>query len=371
MTKLGLFAILFLVVVGLNACSSTGREIYADNTNCQFLSHRVQPTWVEGDNHLAGYYTGVGTSEAIESSDLAISRAQQSAIAELSGNIQTVVKQSLIVDITESGQDLSSQDVDSFTRSVTENSLKNVVRDEMWLDYETCRLWMRLKLSEQNVNDLQAQKDAQLKLERATSLFTQAENEDAELNERSGWIDQAVNLFKLIEFKYLKFEDRSLHLTRAEDLQRQIKSQVGSQNFLVITLSDDDLPESIHKEIAYRLSTGISGRRHLYPAPCSNASNCLRIARQKHAKTLVLVDIELDINSGTMGSYIGDMSLSSIVFDVESERQINQVQNQIGQALSFSRSKMKWGQAVTRIFENNELLADQVQTARRCSIEVC
>jgi len=140
---------------------------------------------------------------------------------------------------------------------------------------------------------------------------------------------------------------------------------------VIITLADNAVPKSVHKELAYRISQGIDKTKHIYPAPCDSRDSCLDVGLDLNAKRLITISIQTNTSTGGMGSRLGELSIDAVLYDVVSRRQLSQLKNQKGQALSFDVKNMPWNQAIDRLFTNNAPIKQLKTIARDCGIQTC
>jgi hypothetical protein len=361
----------------LSACSSPSTQLSRTaeaQGQCDFLPASPQPDWILGNTQLTGYYTGIGETGARSGRDNALKLARINALTNLSGSIRTNVKQQLTVGITETGSEdrsIVQSQIDSFSKAITDNSVKNIEQDGLWLDKKSCRLWMRLKVSVKDVEAIQNKNLSRLRLNQANTDFSKAANIENQLAMRLSHIEDAIRRVERIDFSLLPLEHKSDYLTKFRRLQTQILTKSGSNEVLVITTSSQDLPKAVHKEIAYRLSRGIKNSLHIYPSPCNQSKNCLHYAESLGAKSLIFVEATASVSVSDMGSYIGDLAIDSTLLEVASGRQLSYIQNQVGQVLSFDLKKMKWEQAIKRMFTDNAIISSHIKRTRHCTSQVC
>ena len=360
-------AYLFLFVPIINQLAIANSDGY-----CDFLPETAQPVWVAGENRLPGYYVGVGESDTSRGSAEAQKIAKQRALADLSSNISTHVTQSLSIQInSNAGEATSQNNFEERTKAITQNSIKNSTREAIWLDRESCHLWMRVKVSAKEVEVIQYKSLNQIRLDRAGQLYQTASNSSQPQLTRLEKIEDALRQINNIDFTALPLESRESYLKKYRKLQSHILSQSGSNEVLVITLSDQNLAKSVHKELAYRISTGLKNTKHIYPAPCENRDTCLGYARTMSAKRLILVSVKTTTSIGDMGSTLGTMQLASSLYDVATGRQLTQFLNQQGKVLSFDADNIAWNQAIERLFNQNIAIKKLKETAQECSYQKC
>lgn len=367
------FAVTALVLLSLSACTATNQAtVTSKNGSCDFLPPAPQPVWVTGNSQIVGYYTGVGESDARDDKDSASQIARQRAMANLSSSIQTSVSQQLSIQISEnSSEKVFQRNLEDHTKTITQNSIKNSVRDAIWLDRRGCRLWMRVKVAEKEVKAIQHKNFNQIRLEQAKQYYQIAVDQAQSQVTRQEKIEEAIQQVVKIDFSVLPLENRQGYLGKYRKLQLQILSQSGSNETLVITITEQEIPKSIHKELAYRISGDLKKSKHIYPAPCSHRDDCLNFARSMSAKRLITVSIQTSTSTGRMGSSLGELTIDAALYDVSSGRQLSQLQNQKGQVLSFDAENIAWQQAIDRLFTNNTAIKQLKNTAHKCSIQKC
>ena len=360
-------AYLFLFVPIINQLAIANSDNY-----CDFLPETAQPAWVAGENRLPGYYVGVGESDTRRGSAEAQKMAKQRALADLSSSISTHVTQRLSIQInTGSGENSFQKNFEERTKTITQNSIKNSTRDAIWLDRQSCRLWMRVKVSEKEVEVIQDKNFNQMRLDLAGQLYQTATNPSQPQLTRLEKIEDALRQIKNIDFTALPLESRESYLKKYRKLQTHILSQSGSNEVIVVTLSDQSLSKAVHKELAYRISSGLKNSKHIYPAPCENRESCLGYARSMYAKRLILVSVKTTKSTGDMGSTLGILKMDSALYDIASGRQLAQFLNQQGQALSFDPDNIAWTQAIERLFDKNVVITQLKKTAQQCSVQQC
>ncbi len=363
-----------VLVFFLASCSSTEKDIADAITvkQCDFLPLSIQPNWILGDSQIAGYYTGIGESDARDGHDQALSKAHQNAVAALSSSIKTRISQEVVIKISESTIDgITDQQVDKISSAVTDNSLKNVERDSVWLDRKSCRLWMRVKIARHEVDRLEAEQINQARLGDAIGLYERSRSNHRISSDRLRDIEEAIHLLTVIDFTHLPLEDEQTYEKRFRAQQLDLLGEAGHQTVLIITLSEDFIPQVIHKELAYRLSRGINNSRHLYPSPCADLATCLRYAQKVGARSLILSELRVKLSSSEMGSLLGRVEVDSELYAIETTRLLDQVKGQVGEVLSFNRNNIRWEQAVERMFDGNTSFQRFIQTSLRCSTELC
>ena len=370
-------AVLALFAVLLTSCGSAPKvENKPIQASCDFLPQKPEPAWVFGDSQIEGFYTGVGDSDASKQTDDATQSARTRALANLSSNIKTNVSQQLNIQISESGSNndnskLASTDIESQTQSITNSLLENSIRDGLWYDRKGCRVFVRMKVAKKGVEDIKEKKINKQRLAKANMHFQKSLDRKKIHARRMESIEAALKLVEKIDFSMLPLEDRDHYIKKFRKQQVQLSQQMKSQEVVVITMAKQELPDSVHKELAFRMTKGIAKSQHFYPAPCENRKSCLEFALDVHAKQLIIVSARTRTSSGAMGSRVGDLTIDAALYDVASQRQLHQFQNQTGQVLTFDANNMHWEQAVNRLFKDNAPIKQLQTIARDCGVQNC
>lgn len=365
-----------LLLLSLMACASTelitetSQTVPIQQGQCDFLPTAPQPAWVTGNSQIEDYYTGVGDSDARQAGATQLTR--QRALADLSSSIQINVSQQLSIQISENNSDREVQrSLEDQTRSITENSIMNSERDALWLDRQGCRLWMRIKVAKKHVEAIQHKNIQQVRLDLAKQNYQLAVDANQPHITRVEKIEEAIQQINNIDFSVLPLEYSQKYSGKYRQLQLQIISQSGSNHILIVTLADQSVPKSVHKELAYRISSGLKQSKHLYPAPCHSSEDCLQYARSMRANMLIMLPFRTSTTAGDMGSLIGELSIDATLYDVMSGRKLDHMQNQKGQMLSFDVGTLIWGQAIERLFANNTEIQNLKSTTLKCSTQQC
>ena len=364
-------SILGIIVLLLSGCANTDQVVQSSNQGqCDILRPAAQPKWVTGSSQIRGYYTGIGDSDASHPDAAQIAR--QRALADLSSSIQTKVSQQLNIQINQNSQEqVSQKKIKIHTRAITENSIKNGIRDGQWLDSQTCRLWMRIKVAKKDVEKMQHKNINKIRLQQAKQNYQTAADHTKSHAIRLEKVEDAIRLVEKTDFAILPLESKQKYAAKFRKMQQQILSQSGSNDIIIITLEEQATPRSVHKELAYRISKGLKQSKHIYPAPCAKTDDCLQYARSMRASRLIIIPLKTSTSTGGMGSKLGELTIDTILYDVESGRKLSHIQNQKGQVLSFDANNIAWEQAIERLFSNNTDIQKLRSTALKCSVQQC
>ena len=126
----------------------TSQNIFA--SNCNFLPDVAQPQWINGNPNIDGYHVGVGLSERGDSnSQMQIEAARQSALKNLTSNIEVSIQQDMVISEQVTNDDVittAKKEIKSITKVFSNASLKNIETDEMWLQRDICVVWVLIKV---------------------------------------------------------------------------------------------------------------------------------------------------------------------------------------------------------------------------------
>ena len=364
--------VLYSSFIWLSACNNQVSVVPGDDAEqCDFLPPAPQPEWVAKNSSIPGYYTGVGESNARQYPKDAEKYSRQSALANLSSNIQVNVSQHLTIQINEGSEaQISRRNLESLTQSITQSSIKNTQRDGLWLDRESCRLWTRVKLPVKEVEKLQYENINKLRLSEAKKLYNLANDKSRSHDVRLEYINEAIDLISQVDFKVFPLENKKQYLSRYNVLLKKINAKATSNETLVITTSDKKLRKSLHRELAYRFTRGVKKLKHLYPANCNSMDSCIELAKKYGAKRLVWIVVDASVTDGDMGSRIGELNVNASFYDIKKNRLLSGLRNQKAKVLSFD-DYIAWEQAVEKIFDKNIAVDKLRKDILRCSTQKC
>ena len=201
----------------------TSQNIFA--SNCNFLPEVAQPQWINGNPNVDGYHVGIGLSEREDNnSQQQIEAARQSALKNLTSNIEVSIKQDMVISEQVTEDDIvktAKKEIKSITKIFSNASLKNVETDEMWLQRDNCVVWVRIKVSESIINEIRDKKTQSKKLSALLEHIKFSKNENNSTNARVENIHLAKILLNEINFYVL--DD-----PRGESYYRNLVSGVDS-----------------------------------------------------------------------------------------------------------------------------------------------
>lgn len=183
----------------------TSQNIFANN--CDFLPDVAQPQWINGNPNIDGFHVGVGLSEREDkNSQQQIEAARQSALKNLTSNIEVSIQQDMVISeqVTEDDATTTAKkEIKSITKIFSNASLKNIETDEMWLQRDNCVVWIRIKITESIIDEIRNKKTQSKKLSALIEHVNFSKNENNSTNSRVENIKLAKILLNEINFYVL------------------------------------------------------------------------------------------------------------------------------------------------------------------------
>ena len=183
----------------------TSQNIFANS--CDFLPETEQPQWINGNPNINGYHVGVGLSEREDkNSQQQIEAARQSALKNLTSNIEVSIQQDMVISEQVTEDDVittAKKEVKSITKIFSNASLKNIETDEMWLQRDNCVVWVRIKVPESIIDEIRNKKAQSKKLSTLIEHVDFSKNENNSTDARVENINLAKILLNEINFYVL------------------------------------------------------------------------------------------------------------------------------------------------------------------------
>ncbi len=185
------------VAILLNALYTT--LAFADNCDGGYLKQEARPEWVDSPESVnENYFFAAGVSDNMKVSlSQRMGLAKQNALANLSGIIETSVKNSIVLEQSnkkDSGHELTDSNLLSITKTSTSASLRNVEIVSTWTDPKTCALWLRARVSKQHVEQGKREGLAKTLFGILTEQLAIVQNESSPLEARLNAVDAALDV---------------------------------------------------------------------------------------------------------------------------------------------------------------------------------
>jgi len=168
----------------------------------------ARPAWVESPESVTDeYFFAAGVSDDTGAS-LAdrITSAKQNALKNISEVIEVSVKNSLILEQSrqeKSGKTITDSNLLSITQTSTSASLKNVEIIDTWEDPKTCAIWLRAKVSKQQVEQGKRAGLAKTLFGILTDQLAVAQNDASPLDTRLSAVDLALDVLPRIALEFI------------------------------------------------------------------------------------------------------------------------------------------------------------------------
>lgn len=180
---------------------------YAFASECDFLPEAQKPLWIDGDPSISGFYVGVGVSREVNGdAQQQIETARQSALKNLSNNIEVSIQQDMLITEQVSEEEANTtakKEVKSITKIVSGASLRNIKTDEVWLDRKHCLVWTRIKIADSIVKEIRNKDVQSEKLASLLSHINHTKDESLSIETRKENVALAKILLSEINFYIL------------------------------------------------------------------------------------------------------------------------------------------------------------------------
>lgn len=193
------------IVAGICLLGSWG---YPLSSLAQCSGGGAKPAWVDSPESVTNeYFFAAGVSDDTKAA-LAdrISSAKQNALKNISEVIEVSVKNSLILEQSrqeKSGKAITDSNLRSITQTSTNASLKNVEVIDTWEDQKTCAIWLRARVSKQQVEQGKRVGLAKILFGDLNDHLAVAQNEAAPLNARLSAVDAALDVLPRIALELI------------------------------------------------------------------------------------------------------------------------------------------------------------------------
>ena len=244
----------------------------------------ARPDWIDSPESVTEqYFFAAGVSDNLKISlSERIALAKQNALANLSGIIETSVKNSIVLEQSNkkiSGHDLTDSSLLSITKTSTNASLRNVEVIATWTDPSTCSLWVRARVSMKYVEQGKREGLARTLFGVLTEQLAIVQNDSAILDSRLTAVDAALEVLPRIALEFIPEASSASFYTQ---LLNRFKNE--------LTQTRNDLDESKFGLLtADQLVSKVAGMNNESEKSKSlgNAANIYRTLLAKHGNGLL------------------------------------------------------------------------------------
>jgi len=331
-------ASIWLFIFGCATTSQVTQE------TCNFIpSEEKPPDWVVGDNHLAGYYVGIGQAEkkhADSHPEEIIQHARSMALDNLAQNIQVNIKSELKVSSIHNEDNHRITFSESIQSDVLTNAnitISNIHQDDLWLDQKQCIVWIRLKVKQSSVDHL-------FMLSQAESNYEQASHSDLSLKDRLQKIEESIHLIQSINFSDIPSKGQaSVYLTKYETLRVSLLEQSAGRQIMYV-VQGSDIPQTVINDFVAQLINAHQNVSSWYEKDldCPMIETCLDVARANQSLILVYIQITTKVSHLEMGFFKGDLILGLTIYDVKTSQQLFQRTSDQMKSLSHEQKNISW-----------------------------
>ena len=211
---------------------------FASNCDGDSTKPEARPEWIDSPESVTdAYFFAAGVSDNLNASlSERMGLAKQNAMANLSGIIETSVKNSLVLEQSNkkiSGHELTDSSLLSITKTSTSASLRNVEVVATWTDPKSCALWLRARVSKKQVEQGKREGMAKTLFGVLTEQLATVRDDSATLDNRLTAVDAALEVLPRIGLEYIP-EASSLNFY----------SQLLNRSKKELTQSRDDLDQA-------------------------------------------------------------------------------------------------------------------------------
>jgi hypothetical protein len=206
------------------------------STNCDFLPAREKPEWILYAPASDHNYYGIGASEVAnpEKPLEALKQAKVSALNELSTNIEVQLKSRFRQEqqlSTDGDEEQFERRISSVTNIVANSTLQDVKYDEVWLDHNSCIIWVKASVSKQGINALRNQELQQGKLENVDSLIKRSRDDSRSTDSRLDDLATARLLLDQINFSVINDNNgRDFYIELLDTVSRSLGTDIETAN---------------------------------------------------------------------------------------------------------------------------------------------
>lgn len=189
----------------------------------------ARPAWVDSPESVTDeYFFAAGVSDDTKA-PLAdrISSAKQNALKNISEVIEVSVKNSLILEQSrqeKSGKAINESNLLSITQTSTSASLKNVEVIDTWEDPKTCAIWLRAKVSKQQVEQGKRAGLAKTLFGVLNDQLAVAQNDATSLDTRLSAVDAALDVLPRIALELIPEASSAAYYSQ---LLQRIQQKLG------------------------------------------------------------------------------------------------------------------------------------------------
>ncbi|HEY0666316.1 MAG TPA: LPP20 family lipoprotein [Gallionella sp.] len=167
-----------------------------------------KPEWVDSpDSVTSEYFFAAGVSDDPDAPlSERIATAKQNALKSLSEVIQVSVKNSLVLEQSSrktAGNELTDSNLYSITKTSTDASLRNVESIATWEDKKTCDIWLRIRVSQKQVEEGKREGLAKTLFGMLNAHLATIQNESLTLAARMTAVNAASEVLPRIAFEFL------------------------------------------------------------------------------------------------------------------------------------------------------------------------
>jgi len=205
-----------------------------------------KPSWVDSPESVTEeYFYAAGVSDDTNAS-LAdrIASAKQNALKNISEMIEVSVKNSLILEQStqqKSGNAITDTNLQSITKTSTSASLKNVEVIDTWEDPKNCAIWLRAKVSKQQVEKGKREGLAKVLFGVLTEQLAIAQDKSASLDARLSASEAARDVLPRIALEFVPEASSAGYYTQQLDrIQKTLSSSRSDLDQARKILNDAD-----------------------------------------------------------------------------------------------------------------------------------
>lgn len=352
--------VILVITLSLGACVSNPPRTTVSDYSCDFLPPQPQPGWLTHPQQT-GFYVGIGSAERAQSPKQQQQLATTAARGNLALSIETHISTSMRIDQRvqrSGGTEQVEQDIRQITQSTTELALERVETAQMWLDPNHCTLWVKVRITEADVEQQQEAALHRTMFNHMVSLDTDSSTTSLPPGERLDRITRALELLGQLDYRHLQGENSAdYYQQRLQGRQQQIYSQLQAREVLLIALIPSQSTSAISKPLLEHLHNGRANMHIIHTPACDSATSCRSWARQQGARRLLLVDIEEQSKSGMMGGIEGNLNVNVTEYDAASGRVLTAPIQANARILAFDERDLNWGNALAKLLTPNPFKA--------------
>lgn len=323
-----------------------GRDVF-----CTTDSPNERPAWVLTPPNRQGFYVGVGVSAASPTYGDGLAVATQRARLDLAASISTSVRRIIHSSASayqSQGLSFSQEYTQVIAEATTQMSLENARRVATWRDSETCQLWVQVQVDESMVDAYLARHQNKQILHRAEALFGLSADKTQSLAARIHRLKMALALLNEVDFERLPMQNIEFYQPRFQHRLAVLEAQLTQAQTLVLVRASSPLANQLSPLVASEVASIVQGRTSHSKNNCTSTSNCLMMARKSGATQLVLVALDATVYGGSMGSDVGELAVTVVLYDAISGQILAMSAPSKADVFSFENN-LDWPLAIQRV----------------------